>query len=113
AAHYLNFGLELLVPEHMWINEVCTYDISSTYGIPFGGLIVKNSTLTGTLLTQAASDGMLMNIMEALDFRVKEYNVNQLNPDSRPEGSSKTWNASLVVAYEILTTDCFREPDMC
>ncbi|GJR72069.1 hypothetical protein Tco_0084434 [Tanacetum coccineum] len=33
AARYLDFGLELLVPEHMWINEVCTYDISAYYGI--------------------------------------------------------------------------------
>nr|GEW12420.1 hypothetical protein [Tanacetum cinerariifolium] len=33
AARYLDFGLELLVPEQMWINEVCTYDISSSYGI--------------------------------------------------------------------------------
>nr|GEU89158.1 integrase, catalytic region, zinc finger, CCHC-type, peptidase aspartic, catalytic [Tanacetum cinerariifolium] len=33
AARYLDFGLELLVPEHMWINEVYTYDISASYGI--------------------------------------------------------------------------------
>nr|GEW48676.1 hypothetical protein [Tanacetum cinerariifolium] len=32
-ARYLDFGLEQLVPEHMWINEVCTYDISASYGI--------------------------------------------------------------------------------
>nr|GEV43964.1 integrase, catalytic region, zinc finger, CCHC-type, peptidase aspartic, catalytic [Tanacetum cinerariifolium] len=32
-ARYLDFGLELLVPEHMWINKVCTYDISASYGI--------------------------------------------------------------------------------
>nr|GEW02567.1 hypothetical protein [Tanacetum cinerariifolium] len=32
-ARYLDFGLELLVPKHMWINEVCTYDISASYGI--------------------------------------------------------------------------------
>ncbi|GJU52702.1 hypothetical protein Tco_1226416 [Tanacetum coccineum] len=33
AARYPNFGLELLVPEHIWIDDVCTYDISATYGI--------------------------------------------------------------------------------
>nr|GEW60596.1 hypothetical protein [Tanacetum cinerariifolium] len=33
AAHYPDFGLELLVPEQMWIDEVCTYDISAAYGI--------------------------------------------------------------------------------
>nr|GEU75221.1 retrovirus-related Pol polyprotein from transposon TNT 1-94 [Tanacetum cinerariifolium] len=29
AANYPNFGLELLVPEQMWIEDVCTYDISA------------------------------------------------------------------------------------
>nr|GEY13568.1 hypothetical protein [Tanacetum cinerariifolium] len=33
AARYPDFGLELLVPEQMWIDEVCTYDISTAYGI--------------------------------------------------------------------------------
>nr|GEZ10490.1 hypothetical protein [Tanacetum cinerariifolium] len=33
AARYLDFGLELLVPEHLWINKVCAYDISAFYGI--------------------------------------------------------------------------------
>ncbi|GJR46075.1 retrovirus-related pol polyprotein from transposon TNT 1-94 [Tanacetum coccineum] len=33
AASYPDFGLELLVPEQMWINDVCTYDISAKYGI--------------------------------------------------------------------------------
>ncbi|GKB22212.1 hypothetical protein Tco_0856135 [Tanacetum coccineum] len=33
AASYPDFGLELLVPEQMWIDDVCTYDISSKYGI--------------------------------------------------------------------------------
>ncbi|GKD07829.1 hypothetical protein Tco_1187514 [Tanacetum coccineum] len=33
AARYLDFGLELLVPEQMWIDDVCTYDISAKYGI--------------------------------------------------------------------------------
>ncbi|GJS87854.1 hypothetical protein Tco_0770490 [Tanacetum coccineum] len=33
AASYLDFGLELLVPEKMWIDDVCTYDISAKYGI--------------------------------------------------------------------------------
>ncbi|GJZ76951.1 hypothetical protein Tco_0641623 [Tanacetum coccineum] len=35
AARYHDFGLELLVLEHMWINDVCTYDISAFYGISY------------------------------------------------------------------------------
>ncbi|GJT87415.1 hypothetical protein Tco_1069132 [Tanacetum coccineum] len=32
-ASYPDFGLELLVPEQMWIDDVCTYDISEKYVI--------------------------------------------------------------------------------
>nr|GEU50782.1 hypothetical protein [Tanacetum cinerariifolium]GEU52820.1 hypothetical protein [Tanacetum cinerariifolium] len=34
AASYPDFGLELLVPEQMWIEDVCTYYISEKYVIP-------------------------------------------------------------------------------
>ncbi|GKD39470.1 hypothetical protein Tco_1259677, partial [Tanacetum coccineum] len=33
AARYPDFGLKLLVLEKMWIDDVCTYDISAKYGI--------------------------------------------------------------------------------
>nr|GEW94993.1 putative nucleotide-binding alpha-beta plait domain, zinc finger, RING/FYVE/PHD-type [Tanacetum cinerariifolium] len=33
VARYPDFRLELLVPEQIWINKVCTYDISAAYGI--------------------------------------------------------------------------------
>ncbi|GJU61875.1 retrovirus-related pol polyprotein from transposon TNT 1-94 [Tanacetum coccineum] len=33
AASYPDLGLELLVSEHMWIDDACTYDINATYGI--------------------------------------------------------------------------------
>ncbi|GJU87144.1 hypothetical protein Tco_1294690 [Tanacetum coccineum] len=262
AAYYYDFGLELLVPEHMWINDVCTYDISASYGIShwwfnrqkfyiyrhtadsshkvvrthmhilsvvsiksysrYGYDYLKEITLRradyqeymiaekdfknlypsdfedlNLLLLQGHlnhlpssdkrmlstlnltkpgwdakgfeykndyiiiesprvvvfpvsnnerkimrfneiykfSNGTLTNILKALDYRVKEYKVNRLNPGMntrfwtamdvtrskefihaiewrlKPEGSFITWNAMLVVAYEILTTDCFREPN--
>nr|GEY32578.1 hypothetical protein [Tanacetum cinerariifolium] len=66
-----------------------------------GGLIVRNSTLTDTLLTQAAR---LIRIWQGARNLYMP-----LNGDSRPEGSFETWNALLVVEYEILTTDTFRE----
>ncbi|GJW83253.1 hypothetical protein Tco_0156398 [Tanacetum coccineum] len=33
AASYPDFGLELLVLEQIWIDDVCTYDVSAKYGI--------------------------------------------------------------------------------
>nr|GEU52786.1 hypothetical protein [Tanacetum cinerariifolium] len=140
ATRYLYFDLKLLVPEHMWINEVEDFqlDIESYQkqlnltkpGWDARGFEFKHDyTIIDSPRTVVFpvgnnewkimrsnkiykfSDGTLTNIMEALDFRVKEYKVNWLNLDSRPEGSSKTWTALLVVAYEILTTDCYREPN--
>ncbi|GKD28095.1 hypothetical protein Tco_1234309 [Tanacetum coccineum] len=35
AARYHDFGLKILVPEHMWIDDICTYDISASYGISY------------------------------------------------------------------------------
>ncbi|GJX89241.1 hypothetical protein Tco_0341255 [Tanacetum coccineum] len=35
VANYPDFGLELLVPKQMWIDDVCTYDISGKYGISY------------------------------------------------------------------------------
>ncbi|GKF58429.1 hypothetical protein Tco_0171966 [Tanacetum coccineum] len=35
AASYPDFRLELLVPEQMWIDDMCTYDISAKYGISY------------------------------------------------------------------------------
>ncbi|GJY52617.1 hypothetical protein Tco_0443464, partial [Tanacetum coccineum] len=154
AARYHEFGLELLVPEHMWINDVYTYDISASYGISHWWFNCQKFYIADTLLTQAArydfedlnllllkghlnhlpgsenrmlstvvniwdakgyeykhdytiiespravvftvcnnerkimrfneiykfSDGTLTNFLEALEYRVKEYKVNRLNP---------------------------------
>nr|GEU85690.1 retrovirus-related Pol polyprotein from transposon TNT 1-94 [Tanacetum cinerariifolium] len=33
AAYYPNVGLEQMVPDHMWIEEECKYDIAAMYGI--------------------------------------------------------------------------------
>ncbi|GJX74325.1 hypothetical protein Tco_0312920 [Tanacetum coccineum] len=98
AARYHDFGLELLVPEHMWINDDCTYEISASYGWDAKGYEYKHDY---TIITSPRavvfpvsnnerkimrfneiykfSDDTLTNILEALDYRVKEYKVNRLN----------------------------------
>nr|GEU53319.1 hypothetical protein [Tanacetum cinerariifolium] len=55
ATYYLDVGLEQIVPDQMLIEEECKYDI-------------------------AAIDGTLRLIDEALDYRVKEFKVNKMNP---------------------------------
>nr|GEW05388.1 retrovirus-related Pol polyprotein from transposon TNT 1-94 [Tanacetum cinerariifolium] len=184
AARYLNFGLELLIPEHMWINEVYTYDISASYGIShwwfnrqklyidrhiadssrkvvkthrrilivsikafsrygydylkeiilgradyqeyiivekdFKSLYPSNFEDLNLLLLQghlnhlSGSEKRMLSTAVKLLIKMWQGARNlykPLNKDLRPEGSSETWNALLVAAYEILTTDCFREPN--
>ncbi|GJV98471.1 hypothetical protein Tco_1553723 [Tanacetum coccineum] len=57
------------------------------------------------------SDGTLQQIDEALDYRVKEFRVNKVNPglNTSSEESSGTWRALLVEEYEKETTDFFKE----
>ncbi|GJR05936.1 retrovirus-related pol polyprotein from transposon TNT 1-94 [Tanacetum coccineum] len=47
AASYPDFGLELLVPEQMWIDDVCTYDVSAKYGTLTGGLLDRTYSRYG------------------------------------------------------------------
>nr|GEU87071.1 hypothetical protein [Tanacetum cinerariifolium] len=123
AARYLDFGLELLkfyIDRHIAVSsrkDAKGFEYKHDYTIinsphavvfPVGNNEQKIMRFNEIY---KFSDATLMNIMEALDFKVKEYKVNRLNSDSRREGSSKTWNALLVVGYKILTTDCFGEPN--
>ncbi|GJY06692.1 putative ribonuclease H-like domain-containing protein, partial [Tanacetum coccineum] len=41
AARYPDFGLELLVPEQTWTEDVCTYDLSAKYGIAYCVVRIK------------------------------------------------------------------------
>nr|GEU74116.1 hypothetical protein [Tanacetum cinerariifolium] len=200
AARFPDFGLELLVPEQMWIDDVCTYELSAAYGISrwwfnrqkfyidrhdslshrrevrkhmrilsvvrikaflrygydylseivlpiadfqehtiaekdFKNLYPSDFKDLNLLLLQGHLDHLsgsdkrfefkhdytIIESPRAVVFQVnnnkrKIMSFNEMykfsdGTDSRPKGSSETWNALLVVAYEILTTDCFREPN--
>ncbi|GJZ23435.1 hypothetical protein Tco_0560894 [Tanacetum coccineum] len=138
AASYPDFGLKLLVPERMWIDDVYTYDITdfqehmiaekdfknlyasdfkdmnllllqghidhlpgsdkqmlSTYFLSNLGTVKLsdnpglkdfNSAMkdTNTVMRfneiYKFSNGTLTRILEALDYRVKKFKVNRLNP---------------------------------
>nr|GEW11159.1 retrovirus-related Pol polyprotein from transposon TNT 1-94 [Tanacetum cinerariifolium] len=105
AAYYPDAGLEQMVPDQFWIDEECKYDIVAMYGIFTGGSKDNDSTLIDTRLKVIAaqlghtygssvlvqmmmcfneihkfSDGTLQQIDEALDYRVKEFRINRMNP---------------------------------
>ncbi|GKC17334.1 hypothetical protein Tco_1014116 [Tanacetum coccineum] len=59
------------------------------------------------------SDGTLQQIDEALDYWVKEFKVNKINPGLNTSSgeSCETWKALLVEEYEKETTDFYGEPN--
>ncbi|GJS64153.1 hypothetical protein Tco_0678717 [Tanacetum coccineum] len=198
AARYLDFGLELLVPEHMWINEVVrTYlrilsvvrikaysrygydylkeitlhrvdyqeytiaekDFKNLYPNDFEDLNLMllqghlnhlpgsdkrmlstavNLWIHNLVIRQGVKDFQLsiksyqkqlnltksgwdakgfeykhnytiIKLPRAVVFPVARNSYMSLNGNSRPEGSSETWNALLVDVFAILTIDFFRE----
>nr|GEV39701.1 putative ribonuclease H-like domain-containing protein [Tanacetum cinerariifolium] len=158
AARYLDFGLELLVPKHLWINEkfyidrhiadssrkvvrthICILSVVSIkaysrYGYDYLKEITlrranyqEYTTVEKDFKNLYPSDFEDLNLLLLQGFEYKhDYtiiespravvfpvsnNEQKIMRDSRPEASSKTWNALLVVEYELLTTDSSREPN--
>nr|GEZ02809.1 hypothetical protein [Tanacetum cinerariifolium] len=62
-------GLEQMVPDQFWIEEECKYDIA---------IMVQMMTRFNKIYK--FSDGTLQQIVEALDYRVKELRINRMNP---------------------------------
>nr|GEU94900.1 E-beta-farnesene synthase [Tanacetum cinerariifolium] len=50
GGYYLDVGLEQMVPDQMWIEEECKYDIAAMYGISHWCSKDNDSTLTDTYL---------------------------------------------------------------
>ncbi|GKE93002.1 hypothetical protein Tco_1574097, partial [Tanacetum coccineum] len=72
AAYYPDVGLEQMVPDQMWIEEECKYDVAAMdkYGVQ---MIMRFNEI------HKFSDGTLHQLMK-LDYRVKEFRVNRRNP---------------------------------
>ncbi|GJU23731.1 hypothetical protein Tco_1157073 [Tanacetum coccineum] len=59
ATRYPDFSLKLLVPEHMWIEDVCTYNISAKYGIAhWSSMMALLTSIPETLVFTESSYGI-------------------------------------------------------
>ncbi|GJU49391.1 hypothetical protein Tco_1218946 [Tanacetum coccineum] len=76
AAHYLDFGLELLIPEHMWIDDVCTYDISASYEKDFKNLYPNDFEDLNLLLLQGHLNHLSGSDKRMLSTSVKMWTHN-------------------------------------
>nr|GEZ92975.1 hypothetical protein [Tanacetum cinerariifolium] len=70
AAYYLDVGLEQMVPDQFWINEEAVI-FRDKYKVQMMMRLNK---------IHKFSDGILQQIDEALDYRVKEFRINRMNP---------------------------------
>nr|GEV38392.1 retrovirus-related Pol polyprotein from transposon TNT 1-94 [Tanacetum cinerariifolium] len=104
ATSYPDFGLELLVLEQMWIDDVCTYDISTKYGISHRWFnrykfyidrhdspsrrkevrshmrILSVVRIKAYLRYSDFEDLNMLLLQEALAYRVTEFKIKRLNP---------------------------------
>nr|GFA71468.1 hypothetical protein [Tanacetum cinerariifolium] len=103
VAYYPDAGLEQMVPDQFWIEEECKYDIAAMYGISHRWfqrqrLYIDRHTSEGDRRTVRThmrilsvmmmrfneihkfSDGTIQQIVKALDYRVKEFRINRMNP---------------------------------
>ncbi|GJU38986.1 hypothetical protein Tco_1191943 [Tanacetum coccineum] len=108
AAYYPDVGLEQLVPDQFWSAEECKYDIAAIYQTQINltkprweatrfefkhDYTVIDSPRAVTFRDRYGvqmimrfnevhkfSDGTLQQIDEALDYRVKEFQINRTNP---------------------------------
>nr|GEU53993.1 hypothetical protein [Tanacetum cinerariifolium] len=126
VAYYPDVGLEQMVPDQMWIEEECNYDIDAMYGIShwwfqrqrfyidkhtskgnhravrthmrilsvviievfsmYGydymkKIVLRRADLNEHIIAERDfNDGTLQQIDEALQYQVKEFKVNRMNP---------------------------------
>ncbi|GJX86472.1 hypothetical protein Tco_0337246 [Tanacetum coccineum] len=74
AAYYPDVGLEQMVPDQMWMKKNASMTSPLCMVSLTGGSKDNDSTLTDT------SEGDRRAIDEALDYQVKEFKVNRMNP---------------------------------
>nr|GEV47872.1 hypothetical protein [Tanacetum cinerariifolium]GEX62878.1 hypothetical protein [Tanacetum cinerariifolium] len=81
AAYYLDVGLEQMVPDQMWIDEECKYDIGHLNHLPPKDKKIFTTAINlwtrHLVIRQRVKDFQLD--YKALDYRVKEFKVNRMN----------------------------------
>nr|GEW71054.1 hypothetical protein [Tanacetum cinerariifolium] len=86
AAYYPDAGLEQMVPDQFWIEEECKYDIAAMYGISYWWFqrqrfyIDRNTSEGDRSAVRRHMRILSVQIDEALDYRVKEFRINRMNP---------------------------------
>nr|GEY81304.1 hypothetical protein [Tanacetum cinerariifolium] len=94
AASYPDSGLELLVPEQMWIEDVCTYDISANYSISHW-CFNRQKFYIDRHDSPSRQKEVRSHIADLQDHRIAEKDFKNLHP-----GDFEDLNMLLLLGYE-------------
>ncbi|GKE33109.1 hypothetical protein Tco_1452431 [Tanacetum coccineum] len=91
AARYPNFGLELLVLEHMWIEDVCTYDISA------------KANFQEHTIAEKDFKNLYPSDFEDLNFLLLQGHLDHLSGSNKRMLSTavKLWTCNLVIRQRV------------
>ncbi|GJX87356.1 hypothetical protein Tco_0339370 [Tanacetum coccineum] len=122
AASYPNFGLELLVPEQMWIHEevyIERHDSSShrrevrkhmrIISVLSESKPIQDTDIEVSNEIYKFSDGTSTRILEALDYRVKEFKIKRLNPDNDTYNGNPDKEILLTIDSNLITSRSLKD----
>ncbi|GKD15166.1 hypothetical protein Tco_1199573, partial [Tanacetum coccineum] len=116
AARYPDFGLELLVPEQMWIDDVCTYDISAKYGIShwwfnrqkygydyLSEIVLRRANFQEHTITEKDFKNLYPSDFEDLNLLLRQGHLDHLpGSDKRMLSTAvKLWTRNLVIRQRV------------
>ncbi|GJZ84350.1 hypothetical protein Tco_0649689 [Tanacetum coccineum] len=85
VVHYPDFGLELLVPEQMWIENVCTYDISAKYAYSLYGydylseIVLRRADFQERTITEKDFKNLYPSDFKDLNFLLLQGHLDHLS----------------------------------
>nr|GEY63095.1 hypothetical protein [Tanacetum cinerariifolium] len=113
AASYLDFGLELLVLEQMWIEDVCTYDISanvvrikaySRYGYDYlSEIVLRRADLQEHTIAEKDFKNLHPSDFEDLNLLLLQGHLDHLSASNKRMLSTavKLWTRNLVIRQRV------------
>nr|GEX64046.1 hypothetical protein [Tanacetum cinerariifolium]GEX64054.1 hypothetical protein [Tanacetum cinerariifolium] len=104
ATSYPDFGLELLVPEQMWIEDVCTYDISAKYGFDYlSEIILRRADLQEHTIIVKDFENMHPSDFNDINLLLLQGHLDHLPGSDKKmlSTSIKLWTRNLVIRQRV------------
>nr|GFA01389.1 hypothetical protein [Tanacetum cinerariifolium] len=102
AASYPDFGLELLVPEQMWIEDVCTNDISAKYDY-LSKVVLRRADLQEYTIAKKYFKNLHLSDFKDLNLLLLQDHLDHLPGSDKKMLSTavKLWTRNLVIQQRV------------